>query len=49
VQSWTSAEIFPGGERRHFIYPFQLVDDAMQMDVLKTPWPLLHYKGKVPC
>jgi len=27
--TWASAEIFPGeGQRRHFVYPFQLADDA---------------------
>jgi len=25
--SWASAEIFPGGERRHFVYHFQIADD----------------------
>jgi len=34
---WASAEIFPGGEkRRNFVYPVQVADDAMQVDVHKT-------------
>ena len=36
---WASAEIFPGGQRQHFAYPFQVADDAMQMDVHKTFYP----------
>jgi len=35
VHPWASAEIFPGGQRRNFAYPFQVVDDAMQTDVHK--------------
>jgi len=34
--AWASAEIFPGGQSRHFAHPFQVVDDATQMDVHKT-------------
>jgi len=28
-----------GGQSRHFAYPFQVVEDATQMDVHKTPHP----------
>jgi len=31
--------IFPGGQRRHFTYPSQVVDEAMQMDGHKTVCP----------
>ena len=31
-----SAEIFPGGQRRHFSYTFQVADDAMRTDVHKA-------------
>jgi len=24
VSAWASAEFFPGGQRRHFAYPFQV-------------------------
>ena len=34
--SWASAEIFPRGQSRHFAYPLQVADDAMQMHVHKT-------------
>jgi len=37
------------GQRRHFVYPLQLADDAMQMDVHKTLCPLVHHKEKAPC
>jgi len=38
--SWASAEIFPGGgQRRNFAHPFQVANDAMQMDVHKTLYP----------
>jgi len=38
--AWASAEIFPGeGQHRNFAYPFQVADDAMQMDVQKTLHP----------
>jgi len=36
--AWASAEIFPG-QNRHFAYPFQVVDDATQVDVHKTLYP----------
>jgi len=41
LHPWTSAaEIFPGwGQRGNFTYPFQVADDAMQMDVCKTLYP----------
>ena len=42
---WASAEIFPSlGQRPDFAYPFQVADDAMQMEVHETPYlsnPLL--------
>jgi len=31
-----SAEIFPGGQRRHFAYTFKVSDDAMQTGVHKA-------------
>ena len=34
--SWASAEIFPGGQRRHFAYHFQFADVSMQMEVHKS-------------
>jgi len=34
--SWASAEIFPGGQPRHFAYSVHVADDAMQMHVHKT-------------
>ena len=34
-----SAEIFPGGQRRHFAYSFQVADDAMQTVVHKALYP----------
>jgi len=37
LPAWASAEIFPGGgQSRHFAYPFQVVDDATQIDIHKT-------------
>jgi len=30
---WVRAEIFPVGATRSFAYPFQVADDAIQMDV----------------
>jgi len=40
VHPWASAEIFTGvRQRRNFTYPFQVADDAMQMDVHKTLHP----------
>ena len=39
VTTWASADIFPGGQSRHFAYPFQVADDTMQMDVHKTLYP----------
>jgi len=33
--TWASAEIFPGGQRRHFAYHFQVADVSMQMEVHK--------------
>jgi len=40
MATWASAEIFPGGrQHRHFAYPFQVVDNATQMHVHKTPCP----------
>jgi len=43
---WASAEIFPGGQNRHFAYPFQFVDDATQTDVHKTLHPFSTTKKK---
>ena len=41
TRPWESAEIFPGGgETRNLAYLFQIVDDAMQIDVNKTLYPL---------
>jgi len=38
--NWASAEIFPGGgQSRHFAYPFQISDNATQMDVHKSLHP----------
>jgi len=37
-----------GGQPRHFVCPFQLADDAMQMDVHRTLRPLLHHQEKAP-
>ena len=35
-----AAEMFPGGgQRQHFAHIFQIVDDAMQMEVNKTLYP----------
>jgi len=31
TQPWASAEIFPGGQRRHFADPFQVADNAMNV------------------
>jgi len=47
MSAWASAEIFPGGQSRHFAYLFQFVDEAsaMQMDVHKNCpmlWQQLH-------
>jgi len=39
LQSWASAEIFPGGKRQQFAHHFQVADDAMQMAVNKTVYP----------
>jgi len=36
---WTSAVIFPGGQRQHFSYTFQIADDAMQTDIYKALHP----------
>jgi len=36
-----------GGQSRHFAYPFQVVDDATQMDVHKTLHPFYTTK-KIP-
>ena len=47
-RSQASAEIFPGGKRRHFAYPFQVADDAVRMDVHKTLYPSYITK-KMPC
>jgi len=41
VGAWASAEIFPGGQSRHFAYLSQVVGDATQMDV--------HKKENVQC
>jgi len=37
--SCVAAEIFTGGQRRYFAYPFQVADYAMQMNVHKTLYP----------
>jgi len=34
-----SQDFFQGGQRRNFAYPFQVADDAMQVDVHKTLYP----------
>jgi len=39
-----SAEIYPGGQKRHFAYPFQVVDDVTQIDVHKTLYPFCAMK-----
>jgi len=39
VHPWASAEIFQGRKRRNFAYPFQVADDAVQMDVNKMLLP----------
>jgi len=36
TKPWASAEIFPGGKRRHFAYPFLFSGGAMETDVNKT-------------
>jgi len=36
---WASAITFPGGQRRHFAYTFQVADDAMQTDFYKALYP----------
>jgi len=42
AHSWASAEIFPGrAKRRHFAYPFQVSNDAMQMNVGKMLYLML--------
>ena len=47
---WTSAENFPGGGQSwHFAYPFQVVDDATQMDVHKTLHPFYTTKKNAQC
>jgi len=40
VHPWASAEILSVGQRRNFAYSLQVADDAMQMDVYKTLYPL---------
>jgi len=35
-------------QRRHFVYLFQVADDAMQMDVHKTRYPFYTTKN-APC
>jgi len=40
-------KFFQGGQKRHFAYPFQVVDDATQMDVHKTLRPFYTTK-KMP-
>jgi len=37
--SWASAETFPGGQRPHFAYNFQVADDAVEMDLHQTLYP----------
>jgi len=32
-------KFFQGWQRRNFAYPFQVADDAMQMEVHKTLYP----------
>jgi len=39
VYSWASAEILPAGQSRHLAYPFQVAEDAAQMDVHKMICP----------
>jgi len=39
VQPWASVEIFPGGQRWNFSYPFQVADNVMRMDIHKTLYP----------
>jgi len=29
--SWASAEIFPGGQRQHFVYHFKIADDQCSL------------------
>lgn len=36
VPPWASAENLPRGQHRHFAYPFQVRDDAVQMDGSQT-------------
>ena len=36
VSQWASAEIFSGGQKRHFALQLQVPDDATQIDVHKT-------------
>jgi len=38
--SLVSSEIFPGGEKRQFAYPFQVAGNATQVDVHKTFYPV---------
>jgi len=47
TRSWASAKIFPGEATSTFCCPFQVADDAMQMDVHKTLWPFCTTK-KMP-
>jgi len=50
LTAWASAEIlnFPGGQRQHIAYPFQVADDEKQMTFINA-LPFLHHKEKAPC
>jgi len=47
ASQWASAEIFLGGQKRHFACQFQVADDATQLDVRKTLYPFCAIK-KMP-
>jgi len=36
---WVFAIIFPGRQRRHFAYTYQVANDAVQTDVCKALYP----------
>jgi len=39
VHPWASMSVFQWRQRQNFAYPFQVADDAMQMDVHKMLYP----------
>ena len=45
---WASAEIFPGGQRRHFAYPFSGCERCNTNAPSQVALPFLHYKENSP-